>query len=127
MSTLLLKVNILLSVLFTIGEEIFILFPAGLDYISVSSFRLLFSGAITSISFGIDIIQDGLTELSEFFYASISDVTLASGGNYIAVTSGIRIRIIFRIQHAQVIISDDDSKLEGLSHIFNLGWYYNLP
>ena len=97
---------LLLSVLFVMLGVIF--FPAGLDYISVSSFGLLFSGATTSVSFGINIFQDGLTELSEFFYAIISDVTLASGGNSITVTSEIRIRIIFRIQQAQVIISDDD-------------------
>ena len=73
----------------------------------MSSLGLLFSGATTSVSFGITIIKDNLTELSEFTHAIISDISVSFGGNSIVVTSGIRIRIIFRIQQAQVIISDD--------------------
>ena len=73
----------------------------------MSSLGLLFSGATTSVSFGITIIKDNLTELSEFTHAIISDISMSFGGNSIVVTSGIRIRIIFHIQQAQVIISDD--------------------
>ena len=86
---------------------LFSLPTAGIDYSPLSSV-LSFSHATTTVSFGITIIQDDLTELcSESFHVTISGFTLISG---FQITTEIT-RITFYIQRTKVIISDDDSKL----------------
>ena len=91
---------------------LFSLPTAGIDYSFLSSV-LSFSRATTTVSFGITIIPDDLTELSsESFHAIISRFTLISG---FPITTEIT-RITFSIQRTRVIICDDDSKLAVRGH-----------
>jgi len=82
------------------------------DYISQEVgrglFELTFTSAAPSNSYSISIVQDGLTEMQEFFFALIRGYDVYDlNGNMLTLTDAERQRISFGVDTtAQVFIND---------------------
>ena len=93
-----------------------------MDYISQEVGRglleLPFTSALPSNSYNISIVQDGLTEMQESFFALIRGYDVYDlNGNMLTLTDDERQRISFSVNTAQVFLDDNDSKLFSLQII----------
>ncbi len=84
---------------------------AGADYMSLMRTLPPFNAATTSINFNVQILEDYLTELTEFFDTILTNVSVSNAGNVMQSLSAQELR---RIQlapdRARVNIIDNDSK-----------------
>ena len=83
------------------------LFAAGLDYRCLPGIELTFSSSSTTVLFSVDIMDDGLTELSEFFEAFVG---LSMGGNCLSLETQESNRIKFARNQTQIVILYSDSE-----------------
>ncbi len=92
-------------------ERTIALLAAGADYTSLMRILPPFNTATTSINFDVEILEDSLTELTEFFEAILANVSVSNAANVMQSLSAQDLR---RIQlapdRARVNIIDNDSK-----------------
>ncbi len=84
---------------------------AGADYVSIMRALPPLNIATTSISFEVKILEDSLTELTEFFEAILTDVSVSNAGNVMQSFSAQELsRIQLAPDQARVNIIDNDCK-----------------
>ncbi len=92
-------------------ERAIALLAAGADYTSLMRTLPPFSATTSSISFDVEILEDDLTELAEFFNTILTNVSVSNAGNVMQSLSAQELsRILLAPDRARVNIIDDDCK-----------------
>ncbi len=92
-------------------ERAIVLLAADADYTSLMRTLPPFNASTTSINFDVQILEDSLTELTEFFDTILTNVSVSNAGNVTQSLSAQELsRILLAPDRAGVNIIDDDCK-----------------